>query len=78
MDGSSIETVAQLGGTVFTVCVFVWYLYQKNGKSERAMKSVTDSLERIHQSQEQHTRVLMRVAEQHGNHRDADELMSSK
>lgn len=70
--------LAQLGGTVATVGMFLWYLMQRNAKQERAMKDVTDRLEKVHQAQETHTRVLMKVADEHGLDGDADNLMKNK
>ncbi len=75
MEWESILKIAELGATVTTVALFIWYLYQKNGKHERAMQGVADALSKLHRSQEVHTRVLMRVARQHGHNNDADDLM---
>lgn len=74
-DAETFSTVAQLGGTVFTVFMFLSYLIYKNGKSEKAMKGVTDTLDAINKSQQVHTRVLMRIADQHGLNRESDDLM---
>lgn len=77
MTPETINTVAQLGGTVFVVCVFVAYLMHKNGKSEKAMGRVTDTLEALAKNQERHTRVLINVSKAHGLKGDSDELISS-
>ncbi len=69
-----IELVG-LGGTVVVVGLFLWYLRDRNGKQDAAMKGVADTLKEINQSQERHTRVLMRVANKSGLKDDADELM---
>jgi CHASE3 domain sensor protein len=77
-DAETIRIIAQLGGTVFVVCVFVGYLVHKNGKSEKAMQRVADSLKTVNDAQEVHTRVLMRIAQQHGLSGDADDLMTGR
>lgn len=73
-----IEAIAQLGGTVFTTALFIWYLRDKNGKSERAMKGVTDNLANIASHQETHTRVLMVITRQHGLNDESEELMTGR
>jgi hypothetical protein len=73
-----IVELAQLGGTVFTTALFIWYLRDKNGKSERAMKGVTDNLEKMATHQETHTRVLMRITQQHGLNDESNELMTGR
>lgn len=70
-----LDALVQLGGTVVTVAIFIWYLRDKNGKQERAMDRITASLDNINTSQQTHTRVLMRVAKNHGLDEDADSLM---
>lgn len=77
-DADTINSVAQLGSTAFTVFLFIGYLIYKNGKSEKAMQRVADTLDKLHRSQEVHTRVLMRVARQHGQASDADDLMMGR
>ena len=74
MDFDALSKLAELGGTVGTVALFIWYLYQRNGKQEKAMQRVAESLDKLHRSQEVHTRVLIRVARNHGNNGDADDL----
>jgi hypothetical protein len=71
------ESIAQLGGTVTTVALFIWYLYQKNGKSERAMNKVFENLDRLSKAQERHTRVLINVSKAQGLEGDSDDLINS-
>lgn len=66
---------AQLGGTVMTVALFIWYLINRNSKQERAMKGVTDALDNLHTAQETHTKVLMKVAGTHGLEEQVDKLI---
>lgn len=70
--------IAQLGGTVTTTAIFIWYLRDKNGKSERAQKGIVDAMDRVSRHQEVHTRVLMRIAQQHGLNSDSDNLMTGR
>ena len=76
MELETLKALAQLGGTVVVVALFIWYLRDRNGKQERALGEVTGALGELHKSQEIHTRVLMRVAKNHGHHDDADDLMT--
>jgi len=78
MDGETIQAVAQLGGTVFTVALFIWYLMHKNGKHERAWKEVSDGLNHFRKAQEKHTRVLINVSKAHGLIGDADDLTNDE
>lgn len=77
MEAPFIENIVQLGGTVTTTALFIWYLTNKNGKHERALKGVTDTLAAINASQEKHTRVLMNVSRTHGLRGDSEDLMKS-
>lgn len=65
---TDITTLAQLGGTVVTVAMFLWYMQSRNGKQENV-------LDNIHKAQEQHTRVLLKVAENHGLDREVNKLI---
>lgn len=67
----------QLGGTVFVVAIFIYYLIQRNGKTERSFKEVADTLKDVHKSQEQHTRVLIKISEKHGLRDSAEDLIKS-
>lgn len=82
MDAETLQAIAQLGGTVFVVIAFLWYLTQKNGKQERAHKEFVMSFNEVVKAQRQlsdylntNTKVLMNVAERHGLDGDAKELM---
>lgn len=70
-----LSNFSELGGVVVVVGMFLWYLIQRNGKSERALKEVTDSLTNVQKAQETHTKVLMRVAQNHNLPSEADDLM---
>lgn len=71
------EGLFQLGGTVVTTGMFLWYLMHRNGKAERAMGKLFNGLEKLNESQERHTRVLINVAKSHKLSGDADDLMRS-
>jgi hypothetical protein len=82
MEGEFWTKIIELGGTVAVVGMFIWYLTYRNGKGERAMNSlaqtqdkVNESLNKLHDSQERHTRVLINVARSHNLEGDANNLM---
>jgi len=68
-----ITALAQLGGTVTTVALFIWYLMHKNSKAEKAQNQVADALNRVHDAQERHTKVLIRIMP---TAQDKDDLMN--
>ena len=41
MDVTLFESIAQLGGTVATTALFIWYLYQRNGKQDDDVKNLS-------------------------------------
>ena len=77
MELELIGRIIDLGGTVAVVGIFIWYLYNRNGKQERAMDKVADHLDTIGKNQARHTKVLIRVANNHGLKDDADDLMKT-
>lgn len=77
MEALLTPDIFQLGGQVVTTGMFLWYLMHRNGKAERAMGGIYRGLEKLNESQERHTRVLISVSKAHGLEGDADELMRS-
>lgn len=75
MEWQALHKLAEIGPQVAIVAIFIWYIWQRNGKQERAMQRVADSLYNLERSQQVHTRVLINVARKHGNNTDADNLM---
>lgn len=68
MTAETITALSQLGGTIVTVIIFIWYMKDKNGKTEQVLKD-------IHKAQEKHSKILMHVAKNHGLDSDVDELI---
>lgn len=64
-----LKQILDLGGTVAVVGGFLWYLRDKNGKTEKIQQQMLEAIER-------NTKVLIKVATKHGYMDDADELMS--
>lgn len=75
MESELLGQIVDLGGTVTTVGMFLWYLMHKNGKAEKAMEGITKALQTVHVSQERQTRVLIQVAKKHKLDKDADVLI---
>ena len=67
----TIIAIAQLGGTVFVTCAFLYYLYIKNGRIEKAQEKMFKQLET-------QTRVLIKIARVHDLEEDAEDLMTGK
>lgn len=72
-----ISQLFDLGGTVTTTGMFIWYLIHRNGKHDKAMTKLFDGLGALHKAQETHTRVLINVAKTHKLDGDADNLLDS-
>lgn len=66
-DASTVQTVAQLGGTVFTAVSFLVYLYLKNGRDNRSHERVASALEA-------QTRTMVRFMEKYGLPDEANDL----
>ena len=75
MDAELASRIIELGGTVVVVFGFLWYLRYRNNKQEKAMGRVVDALDTLHSSQERHTKILMRVADNHGMKSEVDDLI---
>lgn len=56
---NALANIADLGSQVAIVLIFLWYMRSRNGKMERV-------LTRIYEAQEEHTKVLRKVAQNRG------------
>lgn len=68
------QLVADLGVTG----AFLYYLYMRNGKQEKAMGKISDALSKVDENLESNNKILMRVAEKHGQGQDVDEIIKRK
>lgn len=71
MEESLIKAFLELG----TTGAFLVYLYIRNGKHEKALQGVTDTLNKVNDSQERNTKVLIKVAQKHKLLDEADDLI---
>lgn len=62
-----VQEISQLGGTVFVTCAFLYYLWIKNGRTEKIQERLVERLE-------VQTRLLIKVADAHNI--DDKELMN--
>lgn len=63
-----VHDIAQLGGTVFVTCAFLYYLWIKNGRTEKIQERLVERLDI-------QTRLLIKVADAHKL--DDEELLKS-
>lgn len=68
MDSETLKSVIDLGGTVAVVGAFLWYLRDRNGRHERAMTKLSDSVDK-------NTKVLIKVAIKHKLIKEVNELI---
>lgn len=71
MDPEIIKTVAELGPTG----AFLIYLYIRNGRAERVLDRINDSLENNNKELNRNTKVLIEVAQKHKLLEKADSLI---
>ena len=72
MEEALIKSFMELG----TTGAFLVYLYIRNGKQEKAMGQISESLEKNNNALDRHTKVLIKVATKHGLLDEADQLIS--
>ena len=68
MELETLKVVAQLGGTVAVVFAFLWYLRDRNGKLEKTLTKLAESMDK-------NTKVLIKVAVKHKLIKEVDELI---
>ena len=70
IDQAIIPSIIGLGPTAFVSISFLYYLYLRNGREEKAMAKLNESIER-------NTRVLIKVALKHKLIDEAEELIET-
>lgn len=76
MELETLKVVAQLGGTVAVVFAFLWYLRDRNGKLEKTLNKMAESMAHTTDAVNKNTKVLIKVAQKHKLIKEVDELIS--
>jgi len=72
------ETLVKAFLELGTTGAFLVYLFVRNGKHDKSLSRIADTLDKVNESQERNTKVLLKIAMKHKLFHEADELINDK